>query len=252
MGEKLIEAVRNEKCLYDVKHPDYVKVKLKDSIWKRIAEELGLKDGNEARRAWEKLRNNHRDALRRQKNVKRKSVSGADNIRPWRYQGLMEFLKPHMGNRTNKTNLLEESHDEPSQIHSDSTENESEKIKENYGYRTSSVESQSSELSSTGTGRVHKIKRHKRKMANVSMNPSIEGHEEVDRQRKRTDTSNDFTVNNVKNDPLFHFFMSMYETTKSLPPLSQHTIKTNIFSLVSHEESKHLMKCSPRPQSSNT
>jgi len=44
MGE-LIEAVRSEKCLYDVKHQDYMNTNLKDSKWKLIAEALNLKDG---------------------------------------------------------------------------------------------------------------------------------------------------------------------------------------------------------------
>ena len=65
-------------------------------------------------------------------------------------------------------------------------------------------------------------------------------------------STNNFTVNNVKNDPLFHFFMSMYETTKRLPPISQHAIKTSIFSCVSQEESKHLIQNSPQSYSSNT
>ena len=42
----------------------------------------------------------------------------------------------------------------------------------------------------------------------------------------------------------------MYKTTKRLPPLSQHSIKTNIFTLVSQEESKNLVEYSPRPHSS--
>ena len=43
--EDLIEAVRIEKYLYDVKHQDYMNTKLKDSKWKLIAEALNLKDG---------------------------------------------------------------------------------------------------------------------------------------------------------------------------------------------------------------
>lgn len=45
MEENLIEAVRNEKCLYDVKHPHYVKIKYKNSIWNRIGSDLSFRDG---------------------------------------------------------------------------------------------------------------------------------------------------------------------------------------------------------------
>ncbi|XP_055627966.1 uncharacterized protein LOC129769613 [Toxorhynchites rutilus septentrionalis] len=95
--EELIEAVRSEKCIYVVKHQDYLNTKLKDSIWKQIAEALNLKDGSEAKKCWEKLRNNHRDALRRQKISKPKSGSGAVNIKPWRFQKKYGILNPAYG-----------------------------------------------------------------------------------------------------------------------------------------------------------
>lgn len=39
------------------------------------------------------------------------------------------------------------------------------------------------------------------------------------------------------NDPLYHFFMSMYKTTHQMPPASQLTIKDKIFEVVSEVES---------------
>lgn len=47
--------------------------------------------GSEAKKSWEKLRNTHRDALRRQKISKPKSGSGAVNIKSWRFQENMAF-----------------------------------------------------------------------------------------------------------------------------------------------------------------
>ncbi|KAG7171193.1 putative Alcohol dehydrogenase transcription factor Myb/SANT-like-containing protein 20 [Homarus americanus] len=43
-SEELIEAVRSERVLYDTRHCDYMKSKLKDGIWERIAEALQYKD----------------------------------------------------------------------------------------------------------------------------------------------------------------------------------------------------------------
>jgi hypothetical protein len=43
--EKLIEAVRKHRELYDTKHANYMKAKLKSRIWCDIAKELNLKDG---------------------------------------------------------------------------------------------------------------------------------------------------------------------------------------------------------------
>lgn len=43
--ENLIEAVRHHKVLFDTSHADYMKAKLKNKIWEKIAEELKLKNG---------------------------------------------------------------------------------------------------------------------------------------------------------------------------------------------------------------
>jgi len=45
MEEKLIEAVRPHKILYDTSHSDYMKTKLKNDLWDKIADELELKNG---------------------------------------------------------------------------------------------------------------------------------------------------------------------------------------------------------------
>ncbi|KAG5871776.1 hypothetical protein JTB14_023460 [Gonioctena quinquepunctata] len=89
------------------------------------------------------------------------------------------------------------------------------------------------------------------------LNKSIEEHHQgvANRQRERepllNNTSNDFTMSHVKNDPLFHFFFSMYESIKQLPQLSQHEIKTGIFALVAEEESKTLSQYPSRSGSSD-
>lgn len=45
MEETLIEAVRHYKVLFDTSHVDYMKIKLKNEIWEKIASELKLKNG---------------------------------------------------------------------------------------------------------------------------------------------------------------------------------------------------------------
>ncbi|KAL4707401.1 hypothetical protein ACJJTC_008586 [Scirpophaga incertulas] len=221
--EKLIEAVRAEQCLYDVKHPDYLNTKLKCTIWKQIAETLNLKDGNEAKKSWEKLRNNHRDALRRQKMLKRKSDSSTVAIKSWRFQEKMAFLIPYMAKRTSATNINEEIPSDPGSssvirngmkdIVTDNQESREEEF------------SQIPESQSTGTSdHVNKIKTHKKntkkdllhKSFNVHERRAATGQQEWKRLIAKA-KNNDFTISNVKNDPLFHFFISMYETTKRLP-----------------------------------
>lgn len=127
--------------------------------------------------------------------------------------------------------------------HSDATGNDfEENVTDEEESRTNAETNQISDISTVNV-RVNKRWRTKR------LNRTIDEHHRVGKRRAAT---NDFTVNNVKNDPLFHFFMSMYETTKRLPPISQHAIKTSVFACVSREESKNLAQNSPHSHSSNT
>lgn len=61
---------------------------------------------------WTKLRNWHRDALRRQKKMF-KSCAGAEIVKQWKFQKQMEFLLPYMENRKRSANIFD-SDDEPS------------------------------------------------------------------------------------------------------------------------------------------
>lgn len=45
MEEKLIETVRLHKLLYDTRHIDYTKAKLKNILWDKISDDLELKNG---------------------------------------------------------------------------------------------------------------------------------------------------------------------------------------------------------------
>ncbi|XP_074035400.1 uncharacterized protein [Leptinotarsa decemlineata] len=216
--------------------------------------------GSEAKKSWEKLRNNHRDALRRQKMSKLKSGSGAVNIKAWRYQENMSFLIPHMANRPSNTNVNEDIlNDESSHSNSNTIENDIQKNFSDTDIHESGVEEtiETPESQSTRTAADQGNKRRRTmNTLNNLLTKSIEDHErrEAKRQQERerliANINNDITISNVENDPLFHFFISMYETTKRLPPLSQHNNQTNIFSLVSQEKSKNLMEYSPRPHSS--
>lgn len=44
----------------------------------------------------------------------------------------------------------------------------------------------------------------------------------------------------VYKDPLYHFFMSMYESTKVMPPSARHTVKKKVFQVVSQIEASLL------------
>lgn len=43
-----------------------------------------------------------------------------------------------------------------------------------------------------------------------------------------------------KSDPLYHFYMSMYEMTKVMPPSAQHTVRNRVYSAVTQMEASLL------------
>ncbi|KAF9809323.1 hypothetical protein SFRURICE_006796, partial [Spodoptera frugiperda] len=205
-------------------------------------------DRVEAKKTWEKLRNNHRDALRRQKLTRWKN----EPLKPWRYQRQMAFLVPYMAKRTNPNNanigVNEDTlNDESCHSNSNTIEKDMQKDVSDTDMLQSedeeSDESYAGTASDQGNGR-----RLKESALDKLLIKSIKNHERraAKRQQEReqiiANTNNDCTISNVKNDSLFHFFISMYETTKKLPLQSQLNIKTNLFSLVTTEESKHMME----------
>lgn len=221
--------------------------------------------GKEAKRIWERLRNNHRDALRRQKTQKPKSGAGPSNRgaglsnKLWRLQDQMAFLIPYMAIRTSTSNSKSnEEIDGNDEAQSESQESEL----DNEESQVNEQEiDQQAEQSSTDIYQARKKRYYKRNILNDFVNRSIRSmneHEEAlvnsrrERERLINNRTNDFTVSNVKNDSLFHFFISMYESTKILSSLSQHTIKNGLFSLVSQEESKQLLQHQPCTNSRNT
>lgn len=101
--EKLIEAVKRYRELYDTNHVHYMKTNLKKKIWNGIAKELNFKDGEEAKCTWLKLRGSYRDARRRQMKY-RKSGIAAEKLKMWRFQKQMSFLDRSNNNRNNTNN----------------------------------------------------------------------------------------------------------------------------------------------------
>ncbi|XP_049955062.1 uncharacterized protein LOC126471038 [Schistocerca serialis cubense] len=85
-----------------------MKVRLKNRIWSDIAKDLNLKDGEETKNSWLKLRGSYRDARRRQVKYM-KSGAAAENIKPWRYQNQMSFLEPFMTAGPRGSNLGDDS-----------------------------------------------------------------------------------------------------------------------------------------------
>ncbi|XP_063605929.1 uncharacterized protein LOC134780913 [Penaeus indicus] len=242
--EELIEAVRRESVLYDTGHPDYAKGSLKDELWAQIAGALQYKDGAAAKDIWLKIRNCHRDALRRQKKLKGRTGSRAAAIKPWKYQQQMEFLIPYMAISTNVSDA------------------DSDALGITEGDNRSEEDSTAIPCEYLFPSIVHDVEGHDDDDSISSIDISAPSQEMkkrkvVDIRKERTDISALFKQsleNSEKRsrenmlegkevhghmnegDPLYYFFMSMYTTTAKMPPASQHMIKREVFRIVSDAE----------------
>ncbi|XP_068628907.1 uncharacterized protein [Battus philenor] len=95
--ESFIEGVRLHPCLWNPSHPDYREMHVKDNAWRRVVDHYNnesIPNIQVAKIEWKKLRDNHRDALKRAKLGKNKLLPA--QITTWKYAKAMQFLEPHM------------------------------------------------------------------------------------------------------------------------------------------------------------
>lgn len=203
--------------------------------------------GTEAKAIWEKLRHSLRDALRRQKKYM-KSGAAAEPTKPWKYQQQMAFLQPYMANTQRQGNL-----NESQCINIDATQddaignNQIDSVECDEYVNTQNTiddldaeqclerhETPSSHLSATSKKKIH----HK-DTATSLLKRSMEQHEE--RRKLRAEERKVIEQHLTSdNDPLYHFFYSMYKTTKEMPRAAQFAVRNDIFRVVTDMEAKLL------------
>lgn len=211
---------------------------------------------------WAKLRSCHRDALRRQKKCF-KSGAAAEIIKQWKFQKQMEYLLPYMANRKRSSNVLDsEDEDDFTQGEITATEQISEN---NYDLEASTLENDNEilvhknnehdinvdetedsvegmtnttpSLAFQKSGFKQPLKKKKDDISNL-LQQSIASREQ--RAKERALERKKLEDSKTLNDPLYHFFMSMYHTTQKLSPASQYFIKNELYKAVSKAEANLL------------
>ncbi|XP_035430417.2 uncharacterized protein LOC118262877 [Spodoptera frugiperda] len=95
--EKFIQAVRAHPCLWNPQHPHNADVHARGQAWQNVIEEINdssIPNIKTARTEWRKLRDNHREALKRAKLGQNKLLPA--QVTTWKYAKAMQFLEPHM------------------------------------------------------------------------------------------------------------------------------------------------------------
>lgn len=215
---------------------------------------LGV-SGAEAKTLWEKLRHSFRDALRRQQKCI-KSGAAAETIKPWKFQKQMGFLQPYMANKEREGNLQEGASDNITQnseddvVHADVEEQSQE---HNILAQSESIHEAQSQVPhtispSTSTAIQKTPKRLKKDNVASILKQSMEKSEK--RAQIRSNERKQLFEHCVRSqDPLYHFFMSMYETAKRMPPPLQLEVRKRVFTAVADVEATLLnMPMSTTPQ----
>ncbi|XP_050498515.1 uncharacterized protein LOC126879500 [Diabrotica virgifera virgifera] len=115
--EYLINSVKKYPCIWKADSEDYKNTEMKKASWRKIIKECDYPDVKEAKHLWKILRDGHRQAI-----SKKRTATGqaASDIKPWKYEKLMEFLLPHISSRVTSTNTMSSgitTTDEDSQLH---------------------------------------------------------------------------------------------------------------------------------------
>ncbi|XP_049810029.1 uncharacterized protein LOC126260639 [Schistocerca nitens] len=216
MEEKLIEAVRVRKVLYDTSHEDYLKTKLKAEKWEEVAKETDIRSGVEAKALWEKLRHSLRDALRRQQKSM-KSGAPAESVKEWKFQKQMGFLQPYMANKAREGNLIEcndDSETTPQTFATDSptdvVDEGEESLNMQQGITSARDDLQSRALPEISPPPEEPTSAKKIKKDTIAglLKRSIEQHEER-RKSRSEERRNLLAQTSAPSDPLYHFFMSI-------------------------------------------
>ncbi|KAG8315690.1 hypothetical protein J6590_066021 [Homalodisca vitripennis] len=204
---------------------------------------------------WKKLRNNHRDALRRQKRMM-KSGAAATDIKPWRFQAQMEFLLQYMVNENRETSFTNDDPNSEPQLRGQPETQQAEENQDVENNITGIVDEES-QPDTADVERVNSVdlsvkeptdnlspppsrpqKKFKKHEVDTVIVKAIEQREQRATERAKERKKLDKKI--APSDDLHLFFMSMYELTKKMPPSSQHIVRRNVFLSVTDEEARLL------------
>ncbi|KAF6197598.1 hypothetical protein GE061_008563 [Apolygus lucorum] len=99
--EILIELVREQRVLYDLKDRHYMNTDLKGRIWQEIGFKMKV-DGSQCKARWNNIRDNFRKSLGKRRT---KSGQAVKKTKPYRFESQLQFLQEFMEERETKGNI---------------------------------------------------------------------------------------------------------------------------------------------------
>lgn len=180
-----------------------------------------------AKHQWKKIRDCHRESLKRQ-------ADAPTNI--WRYAGVLEFLLPYIKSRKKAGDLPNESHH---MFHETATEGLCTVLLEDAHYDENQTIHSQSEDSNLTSEQSLEPRTKRRKVDDESLRDLLnEVVSECDRRCEERDKRRAEDIEDAKKNkhPLNLFFDSMCEITKNFPDTLQRDVKKKIFNVVCEAE----------------
>ncbi|PSN47005.1 hypothetical protein C0J52_15327 [Blattella germanica] len=230
--EDLIKNVKLYPALYDAFPSGYCTNAKKSAIWEQIGKRCRV-TGDVAKEQWLKLRECHREALRR-RTFKRGAY--APNIKLWKYEKQMEFLLPHMRHRKRPSTLsqiareIELSQKQPV-TQEENEDNPLEVTEQDEAQEMWNTVDSSQIFEENISSPLKKQRTEKNSFLDFLK-------EQAQRRDERLKETTRLLQNNItdENDPLKKFFESMFLSTKALDPSLQTFVKRKVFEAVCEAE----------------
>ncbi|CAG4947544.1 unnamed protein product [Parnassius apollo] len=235
--KNLLKVLKKFPCIWNTSSDFYKCNETKDAAWDQIIVETNISDVKTAKSRWKQLRDNHRDALKRQNATR--SGQARKQRKEWKYQKAMSFLLPYMSNRERPTNFA------PLNDSVMETSNSPNTIEESSRELCSLLPSNSNNLpsiddpnDSTASG-PHPSTSKKRKNDEILdlLKKNQERRELL--ARERIEVKNMMLASD-KYDDIDLFFLNLAASTKKLPYYLQLQIKKTCFNAVMSAEESNL------------
>ncbi|XP_012550153.2 uncharacterized protein LOC105842338 [Bombyx mori] len=238
MDEKLIRSVRKFPCIWKTTSEYYKCNETKDAAWDQITIETNISDVKTAKARWKQLRDNHRDALKRQNATR--SGQARKQRKEWKYQKAMSFLLPYMCNRDGSSNFV------PLDNSVSETSNPPNIVDESSCESCNLLPSNSNNLpsvnipnDSTTSGSIPSTSKKRRKNDEVLelLKENQERRELLERERIEV---KNMMLASDQYDEIDLFFINLAASTKKLPHYLQLQIKKKCFNAVMSAEESNL------------
>lgn len=183
-----------------------------------------------------------------------KSGAALETIKPWRFHKQMSFLEPFMSTGPREGNINDSDDDSELPPARSGEENLDRQEIEEERFCQSDRRDFVSEDVGDNTDRISKFtlmhsKESKKKKEDVQtlLKRSLEQREERAKQRAEERQQLE-SKDRLKDDPLYNFFIAMYQSTKKMPPNYQLKVRSQIFQAVSQAE-EEILNIPSRPLS---